>query len=166
MTEGGGLWLTGLAWGYLQTTNLPPASYGMNLIGRRFGIRFEYGQLNDPTNCAGGTGNPVFHAFYPASPVGHTPWPGISDARPQPSPSNLPRPKDGEWIVLSSAPPGQSKANLWLFSPDAKTRLRLTNEIDYYDYQPMFSPDRRRVRVRPPRRPRLANDLVDLPSGW
>jgi tRNA A-37 threonylcarbamoyl transferase component Bud32 len=49
------------------------------------------------------------------------------------------------WIVLSWTRPRMGRPSLWLFSPDGKSRARITNDSRYYDIHPKFSPDGRRI---------------------
>jgi hypothetical protein len=49
------------------------------------------------------------------------------------------------WIVLSWTRPRMGKPNLWLFSPDGKHRMNVSNDPRYFDIHPKFSPDARRI---------------------
>ena len=49
------------------------------------------------------------------------------------------------WIVLSWTRPRQGKPNLWLFRPDGKRRINVTNNPRYFDIHPKFSPDGRQI---------------------
>ena len=51
----------------------------------------------------------------------------------------------GEWIVMSWAPPRKGRADIWLFTPDGRKRVNITNEPRSTDMQPMFSPDGRKI---------------------
>ena len=56
------------------------------------------------------------------------------------------------WIVLSWTPDAAGKPSLWLFRPDGSRRLRITEDPNWFDVHPAFSPDGRRiafVRTRP-----------------
>jgi dipeptidyl aminopeptidase/acylaminoacyl peptidase len=68
-------------------------------------------------------------------------------------PSELP----GSIVISWSRPRMRlSRPELWLFSPDGKRRKQLTNDPRYYDVQPCFSPDGRRIaflRGQDPLRP-------------
>lgn len=57
-----------------------------------------------------------------------------------PSPADLPG-----WIVLSWTRPRQGKPNLWLFRPDGKRRVKITNDPRAFDVHPKFSPDGRQI---------------------
>ncbi len=49
------------------------------------------------------------------------------------------------WIVLSWTRPRMGKPNLWLFRPDGKRRVNITNDPRVFDIHPKFSPDGRRI---------------------
>lgn len=86
-------------------------------------------------------------------------WPGkgggsAAPANNQVAPSSGPKAEAGTgydaeatsgWIVLSWTRPRMGKPNLWLFSPDGKRRLNVTNDPRYFDIHPKFSPDGRRI---------------------
>jgi len=66
--------------------------------------------------------------------------PGVEPAAGPPTPPGV-----RDWIVLNWTAPRMGKPDLWLFSPDGKTRLRVTNNPRAFDVQPKFSPDGRRI---------------------
>jgi hypothetical protein len=49
------------------------------------------------------------------------------------------------WIVLSWTRSRIGKPNLWLFRPDGKGRVKITDDPRFFDIQPKFSPDGRRI---------------------
>jgi hypothetical protein len=61
--DGGGVWFTGLGWGFMQQSKQDLDQYPMNQIGERFGFQFEKGTLWDPTNHSQGAAHPIFHRF-------------------------------------------------------------------------------------------------------
>jgi len=76
--------------------------------------------------------------------------------RPPPAPVAAPAASPANqlagWIVLSWTPVPAGKPSLWLFRPDGSRRMRLTEDPNWFDIQPAFSPDGRRlafVRTRP-----------------
>lgn len=62
--NGGGLLLAGVGWSWEPyNPGRKLDDYPMNVIGKRYGIRWSDGLLNDPTNNY--QGGPIFHTFYP-----------------------------------------------------------------------------------------------------
>lgn len=49
------------------------------------------------------------------------------------------------WIVLSWTRPFQGKPSLWLFQPDGKRRVNITQDPRYFDIHPRFSSDGRQI---------------------
>ena len=75
-------------------------------------------------------------------------FPGAKARRPSGlamKPSQPTKIAGGEWIVLSWLGPGRGRSSLWLFSPDGKICMRLTDDPQAADCEPKFSLDRRRI---------------------
>jgi hypothetical protein len=67
--SGGGLLLSGLGWSFVGNTNNRIDRFPMNQIGRRFGVRFEHGILNNPAACLDGKSwHPMIDTFWPREP--------------------------------------------------------------------------------------------------
>ena len=49
------------------------------------------------------------------------------------------------WIVLTWTRPRFGKPNLWLFSPDGRRRVNITNDPRFFNIHPQFSPDGRKI---------------------
>jgi hypothetical protein len=66
VNNGGGILLVGVGWSwepYHPGTTMD--DYPMNHIASPFGARWLPPGINDPTNNENGSGNPIFHVFYP-----------------------------------------------------------------------------------------------------
>ncbi len=67
--NGGGLVFSGPGWSWLAYyKNLTLDDFPQNKLGLHFGVRFEDGEVADPTNNSGNPGCPIIHRFYPATP--------------------------------------------------------------------------------------------------
>jgi len=62
VTDGGGLFLTGLGWSWKGHKG-PLDDYPMNKVAEPYGIRWIDGYISDPTDAY--EGQPIFHTFYP-----------------------------------------------------------------------------------------------------
>jgi len=78
---------------------------------------------------------------------------------PDPPTPPPPQPEPRRWLVLSWSPELESgKPDLWLFDGEGQRR-RVTDEPDWVDLQPTFSPDGRRIAFIRADSPRGASDV-------